>query len=306
MLKLDRRGEVNTSSCGQKMTIIRYHHANDIDVEFEDGTIVTGKKYSNFKIGNISNPNVEDNLKNMRAKKEHEGEVSTNQSGFVMTLVRYGNAKDCDVMFEDGTIVRHRYYTAFKNGVIAHPDHNLKNARTYLIGEKNTALNGMEMTIIGYASDFPGAVIVEFEDGYQTTVRSSAFLKGEVKNPNVSPYQKTANERIGKVFLCKNGLHFTVTGYEGTHKVSGMFEDGEKVQRTDWSSICAGTVGHPELSSSRHCVYKNIAAKFAWREEDRSYYTCRCQNCGKEAIWTPQEMIMHAQECQRTIPSCTA
>ena len=293
MQKIDRRGEVYTSSCGQKMTIIRYENANDIDVEFEDGTVVTNKKYSNFKTGNISNPNVEDNLKNMRAKETHEGEQSTNKSGFIMTLLRYGNAKDCDVMFEDGMIVRHRYYAAFKNGMIAHPEHNKKNARTHLIGEKNTALNGMEMTIIGYASKTPGSVVVEFEDGYITTVTSSAFVKGEVKNPNIKPYQKTANERIGKVFLCKNGLHFTVTGYEGTHKVSGMFEDGEVVARTDWSSICAGTVGHPDLSANRHCVYKNIAARLAWSEKDKVYYTCRCQNCGEEAIWTPQEMIKH-------------
>ena len=38
------------------MTIVRYGNKNDIDVQFDDGTIVEHKRYGNFKRGNIKNP----------------------------------------------------------------------------------------------------------------------------------------------------------------------------------------------------------------------------------------------------------
>lgn len=37
------------------MTVIRYRGCHDIDVQFEDGTIVQHKRYSNFKKGNMTN-----------------------------------------------------------------------------------------------------------------------------------------------------------------------------------------------------------------------------------------------------------
>lgn len=53
----NRVGETNTANCGMKMTIIRYGSSYDIDVEFEDGTIVKNRTYRCFKRGMISHPN---------------------------------------------------------------------------------------------------------------------------------------------------------------------------------------------------------------------------------------------------------
>ena len=39
------------------MTIIKYRKSEDIDIQFEDETIVKNKTYNNFKKGNIKNPN---------------------------------------------------------------------------------------------------------------------------------------------------------------------------------------------------------------------------------------------------------
>ena len=36
----DRTGETKTTRHGQVMTIIKYNNCHDIDVEFDDGTIV--------------------------------------------------------------------------------------------------------------------------------------------------------------------------------------------------------------------------------------------------------------------------
>jgi hypothetical protein len=46
--KINIVGEVAIANNGQKMTIIAYRKYTDIDIEFEDGTIVYNKQYSNF------------------------------------------------------------------------------------------------------------------------------------------------------------------------------------------------------------------------------------------------------------------
>lgn len=39
------------------MKIIAYHNKSNIDIEFEDGTVVYHKRYDRFIHGYISNPN---------------------------------------------------------------------------------------------------------------------------------------------------------------------------------------------------------------------------------------------------------
>lgn len=52
-IKKDRLGESNIAKNGQVMTVIGYRKHTDIDIQFEDGTIVRNKSYYNFKYGNI-------------------------------------------------------------------------------------------------------------------------------------------------------------------------------------------------------------------------------------------------------------
>ena len=54
--KIDRTGEVAYSNNGEKMVIVRYGKDKDIDVQFQDGTIVEHRVYCNFKAGRIKNP----------------------------------------------------------------------------------------------------------------------------------------------------------------------------------------------------------------------------------------------------------
>ena len=58
---IDRKGEVNYNNQGLKMTIITYRGCEDIDIQFEDGTIVYNKNYDNFKKGSIKYPIVYNN-----------------------------------------------------------------------------------------------------------------------------------------------------------------------------------------------------------------------------------------------------
>ena len=50
----NRLGETRMMNCGTEATIIRYGGATDIDVRFEDGTMIEHKIYDNFKRGVIA------------------------------------------------------------------------------------------------------------------------------------------------------------------------------------------------------------------------------------------------------------
>ena len=52
--KIDRLGETKMMNCGMKATIVRYGRYEDIDVRFEDGSMVEHKAYSAFKKGEIA------------------------------------------------------------------------------------------------------------------------------------------------------------------------------------------------------------------------------------------------------------
>ena len=54
---IDRTGEIRTANNGQIMTIINCRNSRDIDIKFEDGTIVKNKHYLAFLNGKIQNPN---------------------------------------------------------------------------------------------------------------------------------------------------------------------------------------------------------------------------------------------------------
>ena len=106
----NRLGETRRMNCGMEATVIRYGGANDIDVRFEDGTIVKNRTYSAFKKGGIVNPNFNPRL----------GETRMMKCGMEATIIRYESNADVDVRFEDGTVVEHRRYIQFKRGEIAH------------------------------------------------------------------------------------------------------------------------------------------------------------------------------------------
>lgn len=55
---VDRTGEIHINKEGQKVTIIAYRGAADLDIQFEDGTIIYYRSYSEVKNGSIRNKNM--------------------------------------------------------------------------------------------------------------------------------------------------------------------------------------------------------------------------------------------------------
>jgi len=55
-IKASRLGKTRMMNCGMEATIIRYNTAKDIDIRFEDGTVVEHRTYNSFKNGTIAHP----------------------------------------------------------------------------------------------------------------------------------------------------------------------------------------------------------------------------------------------------------
>ena len=100
------------------MKIIAYHGFHNIEVQFEDGTIVKHTKMSLFQRGTIGNPNYSYIDK---CVSESIGLMRNASIGMKATVIAYRNYQDIDIEFEDGTIVEHTGMGQFKKGSVLHP-----------------------------------------------------------------------------------------------------------------------------------------------------------------------------------------
>jgi hypothetical protein len=186
----NRIGETQIANNGQLMTIIAYRRSEDIDIQFEDGTIVYNKSFANFKNGQVKNPNC------LTAHCFHKlgnvGDTSISKDGQKMEVIAYNSSEKIDVKFEDGTIVKNQNYPAFIRGYIKNP--NLEEPQKYQyinrVGETTFATNGQQMKIIACRNCKD--LDIEFEDG--TIVkhqRYKRFQMGYVTNPNCKKSKKT-------------------------------------------------------------------------------------------------------------------
>ncbi len=115
--KENRLGETRTMNCGLEATIINYNNNKDVDIKFEDGAIAEHCNYHAFKNGAIRKP-----------IPSRIGERNKNSKGEEFEIVEYKNSRDITIKFlNDGTILKHKDYSTFKNGHIGHP--NYKNKR---------------------------------------------------------------------------------------------------------------------------------------------------------------------------------
>ena len=88
-------GECATANCGMKMFIIAFRNDDDIDIVFQDGTIVTNKRYKDFIKGKIANPNIGLGLK----VYDRIGAVSIKATGEKAIVISYKSNKNIDFMF---------------------------------------------------------------------------------------------------------------------------------------------------------------------------------------------------------------
>ena len=121
----------------------------------------------------------------MATKIDRVGKTRMMNCGMKATIIRYENADDINICFEDGKVVEHKTYRAFKKGYIAHQNTNVPvEAR---LDETQMMNCGMEATIIRYENSRD--IDVRFEDGkvvghkaYGTFKKVKSLMSHSVKN----------------------------------------------------------------------------------------------------------------------------
>ena len=246
----NRLDETCMMNCGMKATIIRYNGVRDIDVRFEDGTVVEHKGYSAFKRGEIANPNV-------KTFANRLDETRMMNCGMEATIIRYSRRDDIDVRFEDGTVVEHKGYSAFKRGEIANP-----NVKTFAnrLDETRMMNCGMEATIIRYSRR--DDIDVRFEDGTVIEHRQyNQFERGNIANPNFKA------SRLGETRMMKCGMKATIIRYGKYSDIDVRFEDGTIIEHRQYIQFKKGGIANPNIKvSAENCLGKT-----------------RMMNCGMEA-----------------------
>lgn len=181
-----RLGEVHMASNGMEMTIVKYRNSVDCDVRFEDGVLVQHRAYDQVQKGKIQHSLLS------RKRFDREGQEFMTYGGHKAKIIEYRDRHDCDIQFEDGTIVRRLRYTEIAAGQVRHPvlDRSKRWKGDSRIGEVyHAADNNMPFKIIKY--DNCNSIDIEFEDGKIMRNLQYFYIKaGKVKytRKSMDPY----------------------------------------------------------------------------------------------------------------------
>ena len=205
----NRLGETNINISGYSMKIIEYRSSIDIDVEFEDGSIVEHTEYSYFKNGELKLPSF---------KKDRTGETVINRLGQSMKIIRWGGRKDIDVELDDGTIFEHKEYRMFKNGVIFHLPINNR------IGQRFKTNKGLWIKIIEYRGS--NDIDIKFEiDGTVLKHKTySAIKSGSIRHPN-------RIDLIGQTKINRDGREMKLIKFRNCLDIDILFTDNKQIKK---------------------------------------------------------------------------
>lgn len=243
-------GETRIMNCGMSATCIAYRNAGDIDVQFDDGTIIEHRRKGEFEKGEIKNPN----LPNQRLTNI-VGESRLMKNGQFAKCVKYVNANSIDVQFEDGTIVENKSKDSFYKGAIANPNcykaSCLHNVRVMNNGQKAECIR-----YNGYDD-----IDIQFEDG--TIIRNKnkgLFISGSIANPNYNPFSCE-----GQKVLMNNGQEATCISDNGCADIDIQFEDGITVRHKRREAFLRGNIKNPSRRSGSFpelLVYESLKKYF--------------------------------------------
>ena len=209
-----------------------------------------------------------------RSKKEERfGSSKYMNCGSLATIIKYQNARNMSVQFEDGTIVEKVTWQQWSKGEIL--NHSIKDCTWKQrlskengkdrIGETRMMNCGVEATIVKYNNRHD--ITVQFTDGSLNEHKSyGEFLHGEIQCYNVSKIHngskvrnlncKEKREGLKKVMNC--GMECQIIEYRNSHTkgITVQFNDGEIVI-SNWNNFLHHSIHNPNLPKCG-CVNNSI------------------------------------------------
>ena len=239
-----RVGESKMMNCGVAATVIAYRSSSDIDVQFEDGFVLSNVSYRRFMLCEL----VPDKLKRKnQIACNRTGQTQIMKCGMRATIIRYGNANDIDIQFEDGTIRPKQNYINFTNGKIGNPNKKQsKSKEKYRVGLTKKMNCGMVATIITYRNS--SDIDVQFENGEIVTNRSfSSFQRGAISTPSIM----STKHRLGETKKMNCGMNATIIEYRTSDDIDVCFEDGTVLRGRTYDAFKRCEISNPTIYAER-------------------------------------------------------
>ena len=243
-----RLGERAIMKNGQQATIIAYRGAADIDIQFDDGTVVERRAYNEFKRRNIRNPQY--NPPNPVAVKRI-GETRTMSNGQKATIVQYRTSTDIEILFEDGCLREHVRYPHFQSGKINPVDNAV--IQQSRVGEERMMNCGFKCRIIKYTKAHD--ITVQFDDGIVLYGKHyTDFCNGAIVHPGIYGKQMSetgkrgavsADDRLGMQKVMANGQKATIVEYRRADDIDVQFEDGTRRNHVSFFQFQYAKIKHP-------------------------------------------------------------
>ncbi len=259
---VDHTGKENINSYGLKMKIIKYRSQNDIDVQFEDGTIVTATMYL-FRNGWITNPN---RTKQDIERHKYIGISKQMNCGMNATIIDYINKGNITVKFDDGTVISNRSYGNFKDGKINNPNiihsrHNKSNTNIVVIPSKKDLENDLkELKVYSQISKKYGVC----KGTVEKWCKSYNLSSKETSNEYLSQIQsKECREKyLNMTNYATNGQFMTVIDYIKNDNITVQFEDGTIVKNRRIRNFEEGVIANPNKKYSTSASINEYTMSF--------------------------------------------
>ena len=291
ILPEERIGEKYIQNCGMYATCVEYRNSHDIDVKFEDKTIIHHKTWKNFKNGNIANPNVtydEYRTRNGRIPKNDymntQFAINDDISAIIVEYTDYHHVKILDSI-GISRIVSMDYLKRNKHKVVKKSEKMTKkrnniNYKAIRIKEKRMMRCGMYATIIDYCNSHD--ITVQFDDGtivFHKEYRS--FINGNIKNANIKKEKKYKRkkeitnkkilaERNGQRAKMRCGMNATIIDYNKSNDMTVRFDDGYIATHIRYSDFLKGHVANHNLTKNKQNIrYNNSFASI--NNDSKSY-----------------------------------
>lgn len=186
----------------------------------------------------------------MSKRIDRTGEKRINNAGEEMVIIEYRNNKDIDVQFSDGRIAEHMAYSHFIKGDISGTNLHRAKAQNERIGARMKMKCGLFCEVIEYRSNKD--ITVLFENGYKTTCRWNAFIKGEVRchddNGNVII---SGMQRVGERVMNNQEEWMEIISYRNASDIDVKFDCGPIVKHACYSNFINGGILCPGVTQSK-------------------------------------------------------
>lgn len=287
----NRIGQTNTAINGQIMTIIGYRNSHDIDIQFEDETIVHNCRYDHFRQGSILNPNFGHAT---NKKQSRIGETRKMNCGLNATIIKYIGAKNIEIKFENGIIKRTNYekFCAGTPTPMLMKNFVPVNQR---IGMTVTQNCGETATLIEYNG--ANRVIVKFNDGTLINTTWNNFYKTKCvdKNKTISKAKERNQQLIGEKYKNGAGLIYTIVEIKTIRNITVRFDLDGLEKKTTLNQIRKkpDSICHPLFPNNNSVNYNSITGFRKLSTPSSTYYKCTCSKCGFQGLLNPNEIYSH-------------